>query len=116
MLGGSLTPVADIPSPESVVNWLIEHQESLPADDTDSESVSSEDYDSEMDSTSDDFEDLDSSGEVKYTFDIHVLLSYEENLPYAISIISQCSTDNQNKFSSVYRTIIGFNDPEKETL
>ena len=47
-----------------MVNWLIEHQESLPTDDTDTDSVSSDDYGSSSDSTSDDFDDLDTSGEV----------------------------------------------------
>ncbi|XP_060607151.1 E3 ubiquitin-protein ligase HERC2-like isoform X1 [Ruditapes philippinarum] len=63
-LGGSLASASDIPSPESVVNWLIEHVETLPAEDSDSDSVSSVDYDSDTDSTSDVFEDLDSSGEL----------------------------------------------------
>ena len=53
-----------MPTAETVVNWLIEHIESLPADDSDSESVSSVDYDSDTDSTSDALDDLDSSGEV----------------------------------------------------
>ena len=63
-LGGSLIPTSDIPSPEAVVTWLIEHQGSIPGDDTDTESISSMDFESDTDSTSDEFEDLDSSGEV----------------------------------------------------
>lgn len=62
--GGTLASAEDVPTPDSVVNWLIEHQDSLPADDSDSESVSSVDYDSDTDSTSDALDDLDSSGEV----------------------------------------------------
>lgn len=65
--GGTLASAEDIPSPDSVVNWLIEHQESLPVEDSDSESVSSDDYDSDTDSTSDALDDLDSSGEVCYS-------------------------------------------------
>lgn len=64
--GGSVSSASDVPSPESVVNWLIEHVETLPHEDSDSESVSSVDYDSDTDSTSDVFEDLDSSGEVGF--------------------------------------------------
>lgn len=61
-----MSSASDVPSPESVVNWLIEHVETLPHEDSDSESVSSVDYDTDTDSTSDVFEDLDSSGEVGF--------------------------------------------------
>ena len=57
--------MSDIPSPEAVVTWLIEHQGSIPRDDTDTESISSSvDFESDTESTSDEYEDLDSSGEV----------------------------------------------------
>jgi hypothetical protein len=79
--GGSLASASDIPSPESVVNWLIEHVETLPAEDSDSDSVSSVDYDSDTDSTSDVFEDLDSSGEVCQLFPVLIFL-FELSLAY----------------------------------
>ena len=65
--GGSLAPLplSDGPSPEAVVTWLLEHQGSIPMDDTDTESISSSvDFESDTESTSDEFDDLDSSGEV----------------------------------------------------
>ena len=73
--GGSLNPVSDIPSPEAVVTWLIEHQGSIPGDDTDTESISSVDFETDSDSTSDEFEDLDSSGEVSQAFEVIKLSS-----------------------------------------
>ncbi|XP_052796353.1 E3 ubiquitin-protein ligase HERC2-like isoform X2 [Mya arenaria] len=63
-LGGSVASAAEIPSPESVVNWLIEHQATLPVEESDSDSDSSVDYDTDTDSASDCFDDLDSSAEM----------------------------------------------------
>lgn len=64
-LGGSVASASEIPSPESVVNWLIEHQEALPTDGTDSETSSLDDFDTDTDSTSDEIEELDMSGELQ---------------------------------------------------
>ncbi|XP_052278368.1 E3 ubiquitin-protein ligase HERC2-like [Dreissena polymorpha] len=54
----------DMPAANTVVNWLLEHIESLPMDQSsDSQSDSSVDYDTDTDSTSE-FEELDTSGEM----------------------------------------------------
>lgn len=50
------------PSPESIVGWLLEHQDQVDLDVTITEEDENEDESSETDSVSDSFEDIDASG------------------------------------------------------
>ncbi|KAK6172413.1 hypothetical protein SNE40_016067 [Patella caerulea] len=58
--GGSLFPEGETPTAESLVSWLLEHQDTHPQDDTDTESLSSVDGYTDTDSMSEDFEEYDS--------------------------------------------------------
>ncbi|ESO89418.1 hypothetical protein LOTGIDRAFT_218809 [Lottia gigantea] len=57
---GSLFPEGETPTAESLVGWLLEHQDTAPPDDTDTESLSSVDGYTDTDSMSEDFEEYDS--------------------------------------------------------
>lgn len=59
VVGGSTAPGHEMPSAESLVGWLLEHQEVQVTTLSDTDSLSSADPLSDSDSMSDEFEDLE---------------------------------------------------------